>query len=394
MVHRLPRPAFLLLLLPLGAQEAMRTAHETRALPEAPATLILLDAPGTTRLRDAFASLLRAAELRGFEVPQRALPLDSGPARALVARYGLAPKPQWVLAGRTRTVLAKGEAAPSASELQRALEGAGLRDPARELGAYLKRHPDQLDARDRLLALLRRRGERVAEGAPEGQPLPPARDLEAWGAFAQEFDAAFRSGQWRELDLPWLREARPLDAASPTLQVLYRRWMPEVEAALRRHPESEPCWALWLWMEGAAESGRLPALLADLVPGPLTTRDQWPPDPVALALLGRARSAQDWRALRELFLARWTEVPRTLRERAGAGARPHPPLLEQDWSTALAPLLECCLRAGDPGPADTLFVEAVAASQWPELPARGAALARRCGQPQLAARWAALPVAR
>lgn len=379
-----------LLAAPLAAQGAMQQAHESKEIPPAPATLILLDAKGSSTLRDAFAELMRRPELRDFEVPLRTTTLGSGGERTFLARYGLKPKAQWALVKR-RAVLAQGDAPPDADRFLRELQAAGFRDLVKELGAFLRQNPDRLDARDQLLALLRSRAERTAERRREATvPENPVQDLDAWGAFAQELDSAFRTGQWRELDLPWLRSAKPLDGDSPTLRVVYHRWMPTVEAALQRHPESDPLWTLWLWMERAVDSGRLPALLATLHPGPLATEDQWPPEGVTQALLRGAKRPQDWRALRDLLLARWMALPRTLRERAGD---PQSPLLDQEWTGILAPLLECCLRAGDTGQADALFVETLG-SRWAELPSRGAALARRCGQPQLASRWAGLPLGR
>lgn len=379
-----------LLAAPLVAQGAMQQAHESKEAPAAPATLILLDARGSSALREAFADLMRRPELRDFAVPLRLYTLGSGRERTILARYGLAPKAQWVLVQR-RAVLAQGDAAPDAARLLRELQAAGFHDLIKELGAFLRQNPDRLDARDQLLTLLRSRAERAAERSRDATaPAESVQDLDAWGAFAQELDTAFRTGQWRELDLPWLRSAKPLDADSPTLRVLYHRWMPTVEAALQRHPESEPLWTLWLWMERAVDGGRLPALLASLHPGPLATEDQWPPEGVTQALLRGAKRPQEWRALRDLLLARWLALPRTLRERSGD---PHSPLLDQEWTGILAPLLECCLRAGDTGQADALFVETLG-SRWAELPSRGAALARRCGQAQLASRWASLPVGR
>ena len=64
-------------------------------------------------------------------------------------------------------------------------------------------------------------------------------------------------------------------------------------------------------------------------------------------------------------------------------------LFDHDWTLCLEPLLECCLRSGDPGLADTYLMEALNASRWAALGEKGAAVARRCGQSTLAARWLA-----
>lgn len=415
---------------PAWAQTAVLRAHMDRDSIEAeaaPATLVVLDAKGPRILFDGLTSLLQQEELRAFQVPMKSYALGAGSDRDVIAKYRLDPKAQWVLIHRRGKILAHGEAVPTASQLAKDLQAAGFRDLVKELRAYVKDFPDVLEAREQLIAQLRQRAERTAQrymgvnvplkrerlekgdlagfqreqlspSSPDlsqAKPLEPMQDLDAWGAFGQELDAVFRSGQWREMTFAWLREGRPLDAASPTLRVIYQRWQPTVEAALRRQPESEPFWDLWLWMNEVQGGTRLPALLASVRPTPVTPKDQWPPDRVALALRRAARTAQEWRALKELFLARWEQVPHTLRETPPTGqgdrlSEADTALLEQDWTAALEPLLESCVRAGDTSQADSLFLEALSASGWRALPGKAAALARRCGQAQLAARWAAL----
>jgi hypothetical protein len=413
------RPLLLAAPLALLGQTAVLRTHLDRDARRAPtpATLLLLDVKGSHALEEGFTALLRQEALRAYAVPVKCLALGSGAETDLLNRLHEARRPQWLLVDRQDRVLARGEALPDAARLEKVLESAGFRDLAKELRAYLKREPDSVDARERLITLLRRRAEdqaarylglqpetardRLDQGDLAGwqrglldptqadlrgaKPLDAVQDLDAWGAFAQELDAAFRTGLWREMDFPWTREGRPLDAASPTLRVVYGRWQPTVEASLRRSPESEPFWSLWLWMNAATGGARLRPLLATLEPSPLTPKDQWPPDPVTRALLRASRSPDDFRALKELYLARWEALPHPLREASKDGPRQ-----EQDWDAALAPLLECCLRAGDRSQADTLFLEALTASQWKALPSKGAALAKACGAADLAARWGAL----
>jgi hypothetical protein len=415
----------------LPAQNAMprgRMDPEGGSAPP-PASLLLFESKGSRALSDGFAALLRSEALQAFEVPRRHLALGAGPDRALLARHHLAAKPQWVLVDRRRdAVIAGGEGVPDPDGFARSLLQAGFKDRVRELRAYLKVHPQSIEARELLLRLLRPRAERAAQrlmgvsipsarerlrqadlaralpdaSAPDAdlagaKPLDPAEDLEAWGAFAQELDTVFKNGQWRELNGDWVREARPLDAASPTLRLVYQRWQPAVEAALRAAPGSEPFWELWLWMSRARGGAPLRPLLASLQPSPLTPPGEWPPPRAVRALFASARSPEDWRALKEHYLGRWEREPHLLRD-AAAGDAPlrnatrdiHNALLDGDWTSTLAPLLECCLRGGEAFHADALFMEALTASRWGELPSKAAALARRCGQPALAARWSAL----
>ncbi len=418
----------------LTAQNAMLRAQMERGSGEAataPASLVALDAEGGRTLAEGLRDLLRSEPLQPYEVPLRALTLGSGADRALVARYHLAAKPQWLLvARRGDTVLARGDAPPSAEDLAASLARAGFRDLGRELRTYLKAFPQSLDAREELLRVLRGRAERAAQrlmgvqvpsvrerlqqadlaralreaAAQEAdlsraKPLDPAQDLEAWGAFAQELDTVFKNGQWRELGGEWLREARPLDEASPTLRVLYQRWQPSVEDALRQAPGAEPYWELWLWMSRARGGLALRPLLASMKPSPLTPPGDWPPLGAVRALFASAKSPEDWHALRDHYQGRWEREPHVLKEAGeaprGAVQEVHRVLLDGDWNTCLGPLLECCLRGGDAFQADALFMEALNGSRWAELPAKASALARRCGQPAVASRWAALrPAAR
>lgn len=379
----------------------------------------MVDARGSQALADGFAALLQAPELRVYGVPLKAAPLD-GPGRGLLSAHGLAVSPQWfLLDARTDAVLARGAALPKAAAFAQVLQQAGFRDRAKELQAYLKGHPESLEAHEQLLRVLRVRGEAAAlrfmgaqvasprqmlergdlSGAFAPQPLPdlsaakaldPVQDLEAWSAFTQELDADFRTGRWREMDMAWIGGARRLDGASPTLQGLYLRWMPEVEAALRQEPSSDALWALWSWMSEAAGGRRLGALMASLRPSPLTPPSEWPPEPAARMLLASAKTQEDWTALKAHYEAVWEDGFHPLLQRsAGKSALPW----ESDWSQCLGPLLECCLRAGARERADGLVRSAFDASRWPSLPVKASALAARCGDKALAARWAALGTA-
>ena len=380
-----------------------------------PATLWIIDAKSGHALSDGFAALLRAPELKAYQVPVKAAALD-GAGRDALVRHGLPASPQWFLAdARTDAVLARGAGLPKAEAFAQTLEQAGFRDRAKEMQAFLKRDPDSLEARDQLLRVLRARGEAAAMGfmgveiesprqrlekndleaaiapppRPElgaAKPLDAVQDLQAWGAFTQELDADFRTGRWREMDMAWLGEARRLDAASPTLQGLYLRWMPTVEDALRQDPTSDPLWCLWAWMSDAASGRRLGPLLASLRPSPLVPRSEWPPQPALRMLLAAARTPEDWAALRTHYEALWEDEARFLWTQQSKVDL----ALIMDWSDCLGPLLECRLRTGASQQADALVRDAFASTHWPSLPAKASAIAARCGDKALAARWAAM----
>ncbi|HJW71563.1 MAG TPA: hypothetical protein VJ486_01795 [Geothrix sp.] len=394
-----------------------------------PAMLIVVEAREDLTLAQGFDALLKQDDLKAFQVPVQTCKLNSSEGQKLEARLRLEAKSQWLLVAQGDQVLAKGTSVPSAAAFAQELLNAGFHDRVKELRAYLKQHPESLEARERLIALLRQRGEtaaqrvmgievttpkaRLEQGGLSGylqaadalpqadlsaaSSLTPTQDLVAWSAFAQELDEAFRSGAWRELDLPFTREGRPLDAASPTLRNLYQRTQPEVEAALRQDPGSEPLWDLWIWMAQARGGGGLRPLLASLTPSPLTAKGLWPPERAVRMLLATARAPQDWRALQEHFQDRWDGTPQMLRDRlpdlpssAGGMQTTHAALLEREWASNLEPLLESSLRCGEAARADAILRETLDASHWSALPAKAAAVAHRCGQNALATRWSAL----
>ena len=400
----------------LGAQTAvLRILMDRDGGDVPPATLWVVDAKGGHALAEGFSGLLGSPALQAYQVPVRALALDGAPGREALASHGLSAAPQWFLAdARTGALRARGTGIPSKEAFAQMLQEAGFRDRVHDLQAYLKRNPDSIEAQAQLLDALRQRGEAAAQrfmgirvdsakerlergdlsGAWDLQaaskaelgaarPLKPLQDLEAWSAFAQAFDTVFRNGQWREMDMRWTREGRALDSASSTLQGLYLRWMPAVEAALREDPSSESLWDLWCWMSEACGGRRLGPLLAALRPSPLTPASEWPPEGAARLLLASAKSPGDWAALKAHYQAVWEDGSHPLLETPGKTSFP----LEADWVQCLGPLIECALRTGDAGGAEALLRDAMEASHWAPLASKAAALALRCGQPAVAARW-------
>ncbi|HET6331322.1 MAG TPA: hypothetical protein VFF76_11100 [Holophagaceae bacterium] len=384
-----------------------------------PAALCILETGNGHGFAASFGALLQTPDLRVYRVPVRRITAGSPEEKAFRTRYRLPPAPQWALVdARTEALLSHGAHLPAAGPFAQTLEQAGFRDRAKELRAYIKRNPQVIEAREQLLDLLRQRGEAAAQQflgieAPSprdrlergdlagalaavqdpdpadlssAKKLDPVQDLEAWSAFAQAFDEAFRGGGWREMAFTWTKEGRALDRGSPTLQGLYLRWLPAVEAAMREEPDSVSLWNLWAWMSRALGDRPIRPLLESLRPSPLTPKGDWPPARAARRLLATASSPADWLSLKEHYQALWEGEPHALR---GAPEKSELPL-EQDWEEGLGPLLECCLRSHDTAQADAYLREAVDASRWPGLAAKAALLANRCGQPELATRWRAL----
>ncbi|HEU4952683.1 MAG TPA: hypothetical protein VFT46_12090 [Holophagaceae bacterium] len=400
------RSACLALLLaagpPLAGQGAVARvlrARELELLDAPPATLLLLPAAGDRAFVPALQALLDHPALAALRVPAQVLPPGDPEAARLRAQAGLGVGSAWILREPgTRRLGGRGLGAPTEPALLDALHAEGFQDRAAILTAYLRRHPENREARAQLLQVLWSRGElgalRGLPPAPAGgptpakaEPLSPVRDLECWSPFTGALDAAFRDGSWRELDLGWLADAPPVEGASPTLQGLYIRWLPEVEGALREDPSSEALWSLWCRMSGATGGRHLDALLASLAPSPLTPPGDWPPEGAARLLLAAAKTPADWQALETHYAAAWDAGSHPLLDRAARGAEE---ALAADWRDSLEPLLTCELRLGATARAEAVLRAARDASRWSGLGAKAAALAERCGQKALAARWAAL----
>ena len=114
-----------------------------------------------------------------------------------------------------------------------------------------------------------------------------------------------------------------------------------------------------------------------------------------------ARKRRDWQGLKDLLLP---QVERAQLAEAASG-----PMsfrveingkLQEDtetgdtWRGTLEPLVEALLHLGEMGLADGLVRDAWTRHPWSGLPGRAAALATRCGQPNIAAQWATLAAGR
>ena len=388
-----------------------------------PAKLWIVEAKGDTTLSLGFTELLQSESIRAFQVPLQVSSWQDGRAKDLIRQLGLSPHSHWALVdASTQAVLSHGDNVPTWEAFLQDLQQAGFRDRAKDLQAYLKRNPNLIEAHEGLLNLLRARGEaatqqdmdlqvssakesleqgRLAdwmEGSKDpahadlsgGKKLNPVQDLLAWSAFTQEFDAVFRSGQWREMAFTWTKNGHPVDGASPTLQGLYLRWLPTVEAALREEPTSENFWDLWIWMSQTTGGSRLGPLLASLRPSPLLPKAEWPPQGALRILLATAKTPSEWGELKDHYRLLWDTDSHNLKEPVSTLDTADDPLLVQDWTNCFGPLLECTLRSGRIEEAEGLVREVMQGSRWSGIPARAAEIAARCGQRALALKWAAL----
>jgi hypothetical protein len=111
-----------------------------------------------------------------------------------------------------------------------------------------------------------------------------------------------------------------------------------------------------------------------------------------------ARKRKDWTGIRDLLMPQieinklWeaTQELRTEYVLRKDGKIQDNPETGDYWRGTLEPLVEALLHLGDMGLADDLVRDRYAKHPWSGLPGRASALAQRCGQPGLAARWGAL----
>ncbi len=398
--------------------------------------LVVVDGP-KGEWKPKVDALLAAPEWIDLEVPVAYYGGRAAEVSAfLQQRHQTGPGPQWVIFGERGRLVASGGTPPEAAALVQAAQAGGLRSRPQLLRDFLRAHPDHLGALEDLLFLLRDRATRRTElrfGAKPGplhpvderfdvgrwrkehearaeaqerqeaqreaQPveaLAPEEDQAIWGELADVLDRTFRSGDWDEIRNGALV---PGDAAahSPLMQGVCRAAVPEVERALARQPTSWSLWDIWLGLTATFGGKPIRPLLDSLVPSPTLPPSAWPPGAVREAYVKDARKRKDWQGLKDLLLpeverAQWAEAawgPTSFRVEIN-GKMQEDTETGDTWRGTLEPLVEALLHLGETGLADSLVRDAWTRHPWSGLPGRAAALATRCGQPNLADQWAGL----
>lgn len=213
---------------------------------------------------------------------RQAEPRPGDTERILAAGF---PAQGWAVFRGEGDILARGEAAPDSERLALQLEGVA---PSRlqVLDAFLRKHPDQFDARKERYDLVRAR---------MPQPALEARMAE---------DAATA---WLPLDFgpeaPWI-------SAPDRWRTTAQKLVPELQAALERWPDSSPLWLAW--MSWAAFLPKPPSVLGfarDLEV--FGSRSAWAanlPAGVHRAILLEGRQARRFQELDDWFSGAWAAI--------------------------------------------------------------------------------------
>lgn len=345
-----------------------------------------------------------------------------------------ADQPHWALIGPDQRIYAEGTTAPTPAQLLEAYQQSPLRTRAQLLRDFLKTNTDHVDGRARLILETRALAERQTElalgpkpgvedgsdqaktlptaktaGGPPGPPalLPEESDARIWGEYAALYERFIRDGNWLDVaqdgagPIPLASELISSAEHSPSLRALASQLLPTVEEHLRRRPNDEHRWQVWLSLRSAGTPGRPSQVLSGLKPLPGALR--WPPPAALNAYVEDARQRGDWREAEPILQASFDQTLELLRamesaarEDANQGAHGGAGAQVQmgnyfgfgGWNSDVADLLEAKMRLGKHEEADKVFQALWARVPKSSTATSAAALARTCGADDLAEKWA------
>lgn len=226
---------------------------------------------------------------------------------------------KWVLLGPDGSMLQTGTLLPIPDEVLDTMSHSGWVPLKEKRAAFLRKHPDQLEAR---LDALREAADLALRRAAQAK-------ARATLGFKVTLDlAAADSEKRKDGDVVWAEAADALDdlgkqdgwplasglgttlerlrfsgaAASPAIRDRAPRLLTDIEAEIRRHPFREDLWKAWSYMAALAPGSHGVGLLESLDPVP---GEPWPPPPASQALVAHFREMHDWAGLLQQAEAQW-----------------------------------------------------------------------------------------
>jgi len=311
--------------LPWERQKAFSKGPELEAeaeVPEPTARPLRLALLGEPEWSPLWGSLQAAKEFDDFSpADELSWAVLSDPEQQRIRLLGkVEVSSGWVLLDGDE-VIAQGSTVPSAPALSSIIQS--IRTPRlTALDAFIRSHPDRLDARNLRLEALRSR---------MPHPRLEARLLDDARLISSSFHP---SREWKRSDARWETEAK--------------RVLPMLEDRLRRWPDSLDAWTLWLdWSEvhpGNPAPGRLINFLPSWRSHPLPGRAQVPlPMPVFKLVAERLKARGAWPALSDWCKAFWESG---IRERVSLIVRTAgemPDNRRPRWETMLREQVRTCV---------------------------------------------------
>ncbi|HJW44509.1 MAG TPA: hypothetical protein VJ463_08630 [Geothrix sp.] len=353
-------------------------------------------------------ALVTDDELSTVGLPVLSLGSKSPLASELRVQQGWGTEARWVLMASDGRTL-ESEAGPSnPRRLADLLAGHGIQGKIRELEVFLAKHPGHLQAQETLLGLYLRsalvhtgqtlnlpppkEADGGAKKADSEQLLSEAEDQAIWGKAAKLLERVIQSGDWRLGPMwTWAAMRYPTGRRSPLMQEASRRALPIVEEALRQHPGHYQVWAVWAQLAENAGGRSLRNLMDSITPVPGDA--EFVPESILTGYIQGARGRGDWASVVDLLGPRWEQKKEgDYRILAIDEDGLKVDALKGQWDGFLKPLVEAHLRLGSTQEADRIVRDAMAWMPSKGLPGWASALAAGCGQPALAAQWAAIPV--
>ncbi|MCL1894568.1 MAG: hypothetical protein FWG02_10140, partial [Holophagaceae bacterium] len=257
--------------------------------------------------------ILKQGPLLDWRVIRRRL--NPGVTKYLQLREGWPENEiHWVMFNG-RKLLADGHGIPTEDVLILELESFRIPTLADSFRRFNRENPDRYDAKEMLLRELKRVSEqkvRMLFGAKAGdietRDLTEAEDIDIWGEYATLYRQTlpFFLEQGRAGDAKYAQAfSSELFIHSPTMKLLARRTMPQVEYCLQRQPINYFLWFAWVALSNLTENKRYLDFIEALLLSPQHALDYpLPLQPISI-MLNRLASRSDWHGIIAIQERRW-----------------------------------------------------------------------------------------